>query len=65
MPLRDRCVGPASAPGLKGWIGAYQPIEIDAGHRVVLREPERFVAGHREDSSNGQRMRGKRVNKVG
>jgi pimeloyl-ACP methyl ester carboxylesterase len=56
VPLRDRYVGPALSLGLEGWLGAYERIEIDAGHWVVLREPERiaasierFVERHRTD----------------
>jgi hypothetical protein len=72
VPLRDRYAGPALSPVLERWLGAYRRIEIDAGHWLVLRELERiaarierFVAGHREGCSNGQRTRGRRVNKVG
>ncbi|MDR8399686.1 alpha/beta fold hydrolase [Paraburkholderia sp. USG1] len=56
VPLRDRYVGPALSLGLEGWLGAYERFEIDAGHWVVLREPERiaasierFVERHRAD----------------
>jgi pimeloyl-ACP methyl ester carboxylesterase len=56
VPLRDRYVGPALSLGLEGWLGAYERNEIDAGHWVVLREPERiaasverFVDAHRGD----------------
>jgi pimeloyl-ACP methyl ester carboxylesterase len=56
VPLRDRYVGPALSLGLEGWLGPYERTEIDAGHWVVLREPERiaacverFVAQHRAD----------------
>jgi pimeloyl-ACP methyl ester carboxylesterase len=45
VPLRDRYVGPELSLGLEGWLGAYERIEIDAGHWVVLREPERIAAG--------------------
>ena len=58
VPLRDRYVGPALSLGLEGWLGPYERIEIDAGHWVVIREPERiaagierFVAQHRTDRS--------------
>jgi pimeloyl-ACP methyl ester carboxylesterase len=57
VPLRDRYVGPELSLGLEGWLGAYQRIEIDAGHWVVLREPariaadiEHFVQQHRTDA---------------
>ncbi|MFM0226753.1 alpha/beta fold hydrolase, partial [Paraburkholderia dipogonis] len=56
VPLRDRYVGPALSLGLECWLGAYECTEIDAGHWVVLREPERiaasierFVERHRAD----------------
>jgi pimeloyl-ACP methyl ester carboxylesterase len=56
VPLRDRYVGPELSLGLEGWLGAYERVEIDAGHWVVLREPariaagiERFVERHRTD----------------
>ncbi|MEN8504508.1 hypothetical protein ACOCG7_04885 [Paraburkholderia sp. DD10] len=42
--LRDRQVGPPRSLGLEGWLGAYHRIEIDAGHWVVPREPERIAA---------------------
>jgi len=45
VPLRDRYVGPALSLGLEGWLGAYERNEIDAGHWVVLRDPERIAAG--------------------
>ncbi|MFL9883907.1 alpha/beta fold hydrolase [Paraburkholderia agricolaris] len=45
VPLRDRYVGPELSVGLEGWLGAYSRTEIDAGHWVVLREPERIAAG--------------------
>ena len=45
VPLRDRYVGPGLSIGLEGWLGVYSRIEIDAGHWVVLREPERIAAG--------------------
>jgi hypothetical protein len=45
VPLRDRYVGPELSIGLEGWIGAYTRTEIDAGHWVVLRDPERIAAG--------------------
>jgi pimeloyl-ACP methyl ester carboxylesterase len=45
VPLRDRYVGPQLSIGLEGWLGAYSRTEIDAGHWVVLREPERVAAG--------------------
>ncbi|WP_434111283.1 alpha/beta fold hydrolase [Paraburkholderia caffeinilytica] len=45
VPLRDRYVGPELSIGLEGWLGAYERTEIDAGHWVVLREPERIAAG--------------------
>ncbi|RKE39319.1 pimeloyl-ACP methyl ester carboxylesterase [Paraburkholderia sp. BL23I1N1] len=45
VPLRDRYVGPELSIGLEGWLGAYSRMEIDAGHWVVLREPERIAAG--------------------
>ncbi|NYH17245.1 alpha/beta fold hydrolase [Paraburkholderia bryophila] len=44
VPLRDRYVGPALSLGLEGWLGSYRRTEIDAGHWVVLREPERIAA---------------------
>ncbi|WP_345814681.1 alpha/beta fold hydrolase [Paraburkholderia sp. PREW-6R] len=44
VPLRDRYVSPALSLGLEGWLGAYERIEIDAGHWVVLREPARIAA---------------------
>ncbi|MFT4067208.1 alpha/beta fold hydrolase [Paraburkholderia sp.] len=54
VPLRDRYVGPALSLGLEGWLGAYERIEIDAGHWVVLRDPgrialqiARFIDAHR------------------
>ncbi|CAB3706760.1 alpha/beta fold hydrolase [Paraburkholderia rhynchosiae] len=54
VPLRDRYVGPELSVGQEGWLGPYERIELDAGHWVVLREPEwiaanieRFVARHR------------------
>ncbi|NML34110.1 alpha/beta fold hydrolase [Paraburkholderia antibiotica] len=77
VPLRDRYVGPALSLGLEGWLGAYERIEIDAGHWVVLRDPERiatniarFVDAHRDAAANddhddAQRTRGKRPNNVG
>jgi pimeloyl-ACP methyl ester carboxylesterase len=53
VPLRDRYVGPELSLGQDAWLGPYERIEIDAGHWVVLREPqvvaahiERFVARH-------------------
>jgi pimeloyl-ACP methyl ester carboxylesterase len=56
VPLRDRYVGPPLSLGLECWLGAYEHTEIDAGHWVVLREPdriaasiERFVERHRTD----------------
>ena len=56
VPLRDRYVGPALSLGLECWLGAYERTVIDAGHWVVLREPERiaasierFVERHRAD----------------
>ncbi|MFM0345354.1 alpha/beta fold hydrolase [Paraburkholderia sp. RL17-347-BIC-D] len=56
VPLRDRYVGPPLSLGLECWLGAYERTEIDAGHWVVLREPnriaasiERFVERHRTD----------------
>jgi pimeloyl-ACP methyl ester carboxylesterase len=56
VPLRDRYVGPALSLGLEAWLGAYERVELDAGHWVVLREPERiaaniarFVDAHREN----------------
>jgi pimeloyl-ACP methyl ester carboxylesterase len=45
VPVRDRYVGPELSIGLEGWIGAYTRTEIDAGHWVVLRDPERIAAG--------------------
>ena len=45
VPLRDRYVGPELSIGLEGWLGPYSRTEIDAGHWVVLREPERIAAG--------------------
>jgi pimeloyl-ACP methyl ester carboxylesterase len=45
VPLRDRYVGPELSLGLEGWLGAYERVEIDAGHWVVLREPARIAAG--------------------
>ncbi len=45
VPLRDRYVGPELSMDLEGWIGVYTRTEIDAGHWVVLREPERIAAG--------------------
>ncbi|HEX7907662.1 MAG TPA: alpha/beta fold hydrolase [Paraburkholderia sp.] len=45
VPLRDRYVGPALSLGLERWLGAYERTEIDAGHWVALREPERIAAG--------------------
>ncbi|MFM0732075.1 alpha/beta fold hydrolase [Paraburkholderia sediminicola] len=55
VPLRDRYVGPELSIGLEGWLGAYSRTEIDAGHWVVLCEPERiataiegFVEQHRQ-----------------
>ncbi|HZZ09228.1 MAG TPA: alpha/beta fold hydrolase [Paraburkholderia sp.] len=45
VPLRDRYVGPALSVGLESWLGAYSRTEIDAGHWVVLREPE-LIAAH-------------------
>jgi pimeloyl-ACP methyl ester carboxylesterase len=45
VPLRDRYVGPELSIGLEGWLGTYTRTEIDAGHWVVLREPERIAAG--------------------
>ncbi|ASW00694.1 alpha/beta fold hydrolase [Paraburkholderia aromaticivorans] len=56
VPLHDRYVGPALSLGLEGWLGAHERVEMDAGHWVVLREPERvaaaiasFVERHRTD----------------
>lgn len=56
VPLRDRYVGPPLSLGLECWLGAYERTEIDAGHWVVLRDPERiaanierFVERHRAD----------------
>jgi pimeloyl-ACP methyl ester carboxylesterase len=56
VPLRDRYVGPELSLGLEGWLGAYERVEIDAGHWVVLRDPARiaaaidgFVQRHRTD----------------
>lgn len=56
VPLRDRYVGRELSLGLEGWLGAYERVEIDAGHWVVLREPariaadiERFVQRYRTD----------------
>ena len=56
VPLRDRYVGAALSLGLEGWLGAYQRVEIEAGHWVVLRDPEwvaaniaAFVERHRAD----------------
>ena len=53
VPLRDRYVGPELSVGQEGWLASYERIEVDAGHWVVLREPqlisaniERFVARH-------------------
>ncbi|WP_025600825.1 alpha/beta fold hydrolase [Burkholderia sp. WSM2230] len=53
VPLRDRYVGPELSLAHEAWLGAYERVEIDAGHWVVLREPqviaahiERFVARH-------------------
>ncbi|MGF6774338.1 pimeloyl-ACP methyl ester carboxylesterase [Paraburkholderia sp. GAS199] len=43
VPLRDRYVGPELSLGLDTWLGAYRRVEIDAGHWVVLREPERIA----------------------
>lgn len=45
VPLRDRYVGPALSLGLEGWLGTYERTEIDAGHWVVLRDPQRVAAG--------------------
>lgn len=45
VPLRDRYVGPELSMGLEGWVGAYTRTEIDAGHWVVLRDPERIATG--------------------
>jgi pimeloyl-ACP methyl ester carboxylesterase len=62
VPLRDRYVGPELSIGLEGWLGPYSRTEIDAGHWVVLREPEciataieRFVEQHRvqQPADNG------------
>ncbi|MFM0737618.1 alpha/beta fold hydrolase [Paraburkholderia xenovorans] len=44
VPLRDRYVGPELSLGLESWLGPYSRTEIDAGHWVVLREPERIAA---------------------
>lgn len=44
VPLRDRYVGPPLSLGLECWLGAYERIEIDAGHWVLLSEPERIAA---------------------
>lgn len=44
VPLRDRYVGPPLSLGLEGWLGPYVRTEIDAGHWVVLRNPERIAA---------------------
>ncbi|MCC8396618.1 alpha/beta fold hydrolase [Paraburkholderia sp. MMS20-SJTR3] len=79
VPLRDRYVGPALSLGLEGWLGAYRRIEIDAGHWVVLREPERiaasiarFVDAQSADMQTSDAAaraahppRGERANKVG
>ena len=61
VPLRDRYVGPALSLGLERWLGRYERIEIDAGHWVVLREPERIAANiarfvdahHEHDADRG------------
>ncbi|MEC5408680.1 alpha/beta fold hydrolase [Paraburkholderia sp. MPAMCS5] len=44
VPLRDRYVGPQLSLGQEGWLGAYERIEVDAGHWVVLREPQWIAA---------------------
>jgi pimeloyl-ACP methyl ester carboxylesterase len=53
VPLRDRYVGPELSLGQEAWLGPYDRVELDAGHWVVLSEPqlvaahiERFVARH-------------------
>lgn len=53
VPLRDRYVGAALSLGLEAWIGPHTRDEIDAGHWVVLRDPQRvgasidgFIAQH-------------------
>jgi pimeloyl-ACP methyl ester carboxylesterase len=53
VPLHDRYVGPELSVGQEAWLGPYDRVELDAGHWVVLREPqlvaahlERFVARH-------------------
>lgn len=43
-PLRDRYVGPAFSLGLERWLGSYTRETIDAGHRVVLRDPKGIAA---------------------
>ncbi|WP_118181659.1 alpha/beta fold hydrolase [Paraburkholderia phosphatilytica] len=44
VPLRDRYVGPELSLGLEPWVGHYPRETIDAGHWVVLREPDRIAA---------------------
>ena len=44
VPVRDRYVGPALSLGLEKWLGDYTREPIDAGHWVVLRDPEGIAA---------------------
>lgn len=63
VPLRDRYVGPALSIGLERWLGGYTRVEVDAGHWVVLRDPEcvaehirRFVRAHEPGASPGEAL---------
>lgn len=47
VPLKDRYVGPELSLGQQVWLGAYERIELDAGHWAVLRVPD-VIAAHIE-----------------
>jgi len=47
VPLRDRYVGPELSLGQQRWLGAYERIELDAGHWAVLSVPD-VIAAHIE-----------------
>ncbi|MFM0484013.1 alpha/beta fold hydrolase [Paraburkholderia strydomiana] len=47
VPLHDRYVGLELSVGQEAWLGPHDRVELDAGHWVVLREPQ-LVATHIE-----------------
>ncbi|RKP45214.1 alpha/beta fold hydrolase [Trinickia fusca] len=63
VPRHDRYIGPGLSIGLERWLGAYTRVEVDAGHWVVLRNPDliarhirNFVRAHEFGTSPGETL---------